>query len=744
MSSIFRGGVFLSMIFLVSFFFSTPAQAAFLVGVDATPGVVAPGGSTTLHWWAIQGVFPYSCDTADSLGASAHFDILEGNQGPSNPQSFAKDTTASPSSTTTYSIKCTDATGASFSRSTTVEVSTTPVFTFSCSTGSGDASSCALPAGGGTVYIRWSRIELATSCTASGGDATWRGMSNFMSGGNVSFRLTATTSFTLECSNAAGSSSKSVSVTVAGTPPPAAVCGNGVVEGSDEVCDHGVQNGECPAFCSGTCKPNNCGPGGPIPTLTFWGNKSEVAKGQPVTLNWKTTLADTCTRKAVTPAWNGDMPGFSSSQEVIPGDGNTTGRFNFYLYCSNNFGSTPHDMFGLGNMVTVNVTDPPVIESFRAEPNTIDPGQSAALKWRVTNVTTCALYISKGATASATMLWSGNPATKTEFTVTPDTSTYYSLQCVNSTVDASGRLSTATKTEVVRVNGTPDPTACTGGATCKAGCGAGESSTGTCTGGYCCKTPDAGACTGGAICKASCGAGESPTGTCSTGSCCTSSVGSISTCQNKDAQCRSLLDCKGDSAQVGTCNNGLGVCCLAASGVPTPTLTTVSVKNPLAFNTVQDLLNSILGFLQGAIVILSLIMIVIGAMVYMTAAGDEKRVSTGKTIITAALVGLALAIAAPSFLKEIGNILEWGKVDSSAVTGAKTLAQIATSVLNFLLSVVGVIGIIMMVVGGLMYLTAAGDEDRIKTGKSITVYSIIGIAIALAALVLVTQIATFF
>ncbi|MFZ3031970.1 MAG: pilin [Candidatus Moraniibacteriota bacterium] len=727
----------------MSFFFSTPAQAAFLVGVDATPGVVAPGGSTTLHWWAIQGVFPYSCDTADSLGASAHFDILEGNQGPSNPQSFAKDTTASPSSTTTYSIKCTDATGASFSRSTTVEVSTTPVFTFSCSTGSGDASSCALPAGGGTVYIRWSRIELATSCTASGGDATWRGMSNFMSGGNVSFRLTATTSFTLECSNAAGSSSKSVSVTVAGTPPPAAVCGNTIIE-TGETCDDGLsQNGVCPKRCSVDCQPNTCGPGGPVPTLGFWGNKSEVAVGQPVTLNWKTTLADTCTRKAVTPAWNGDIPGFSSSQEVIPGDGKTTGRFNFYLYCTNNNGSTPHDMFGMGDMVAVNVTNPPVIDRFSAVPNKIDVGQSSTLEWRVSNADGgCALY--EGKTASGRPIWSGSGTTTTSKVVSPTVSTYYTLECTNSVKDASGRLSRTSRDEIVRINGTVDPAACTGGSACKASCSAGESATGTCTGGSCCKAPDASTCTGGAICKASCGVGESSTGTCSTGSCCTSSIGSISTCQNKDAQCRSLLDCQGDSTQVGSCNNGLGVCCLTSSIVSTPTLTTVSVKNPLAFDTVEGLLNSILGFLQGAIVILSLIMIVIGAMVYMTAAGDEKRVSTGKTIITAALVGLALAIAAPSFLKEIGTILDWGGVDGSAVTGAKTLAQIATSVLNFLLSVVGVIGIIMMVVGGLMYLTAAGDEDRIKTGKSITVYSIIGIAIALAALVLVTQIATFF
>jgi uncharacterized membrane protein len=133
---------------------------------------------------------------------------------------------------------------------------------------------------------------------------------------------------------------------------------------------------------------------------------------------------------------------------------------------------------------------------------------------------------------------------------------------------------------------------------------------------------------------------------------------------------------------------------------------------------------------------------VIGSIVYMTSAGDEKKATTGKTIITAALVGLALAIAAPSFLKEIGTILGWGNnVNGGAVQNAKTLVEILTTALNFLLAIVGVIAIIMLVIGGLMYLLSAGDEDRMKTGKKIVIYSLIGIAIALAALVLVTQVA---
>lgn len=210
-------------------------------------------------------------------------------------------------------------------------------------------------------------------------------------------------------------------------------------------------------------------------------------------------------------------------------------------------------------------------------------------------------------------------------------------------------------------------------------------------------------------------------------------------CANGDV-CKSSCDPNKED-RIGPCDYGLSCCRLR---VPPEQIVSSNIDNPLELNTVEDVLDSVLGSLQAIIAILSIIFIVIGGILYITAAGDEGRIRTAKGAITAAMVGLALGIGAPSFLKQIGEVLGWGAIDSGPVADAETLAGIATNVLNFLLSIVGVIGIIMLVIGGLMYLTAAGDEDRINTGKKIVNYSIIGISVALAALVIVTQIAKFF
>ncbi len=165
--------------------------------------------------------------------------------------------------------------------------------------------------------------------------------------------------------------------------------------------------------------------------------------------------------------------------------------------------------------------------------------------------------------------------------------------------------------------------------------------------------------------------------------------------------------------------------------------------NPLGYNTVDAVLTSILRALQTTIVLLAIVFIVIGGILYITSAGDQARMGTAKGAFTAALIGLAIAVAAPTFLKEIYKIL--GATDKSGTTNnALSLAQILNNTLQFLLGVAGTIALIAMVIGGIMYLTAGADESRIDTGKKIFKAAIIGTVIIMAALVIVRTVAKFF
>lgn len=173
-----------------------------------------------------------------------------------------------------------------------------------------------------------------------------------------------------------------------------------------------------------------------------------------------------------------------------------------------------------------------------------------------------------------------------------------------------------------------------------------------------------------------------------------------------------------------------------------PEAQTTDFPNPLKFTTVSEVVNSLLDNLRGIVALIAIVFIIIGGVMYMMSSGNEKMIESAKKTITASLIGMAIVLAAPTFLKEIKAILggsgdEWTDVDK-----ALTIKEIALRVVDFLLSVIGILGIIGLVIGGVFYLTAYGDEDRIDTGKKILTASLIGIAIAIASVVLVRQIAS--
>lgn len=71
---------------------------------------------------------------------------------------------------------------------------------------------------------------------------------------------------------------------------------------------------------------------------------------------------------------------------------------------------------------------------------------------------------------------------------------------------------------------------------------------------------------------------------------------------------------------------------------------------------------------------------------------------------------------------------------------APTIPQLLLNILNFLLQMFGIVAIIALLVSGIFYLTAFGDEDRIKTAKQGMTYSIIGIVVVLSGMIIIRTI----
>jgi hypothetical protein len=173
---------------------------------------------------------------------------------------------------------------------------------------------------------------------------------------------------------------------------------------------------------------------------------------------------------------------------------------------------------------------------------------------------------------------------------------------------------------------------------------------------------------------------------------------------------------------------------------------TIEPEPILTGGTITQFLEEILLHLQNIIAFLAILFIAIGGALYITSAGNQGMLTAAKLCIVGAILGLALAAAGPSFLRQL-MIIVYGSPTAVIPTNlgaAPTIAQITENALSFLLSIIGMLAIIGLTISSVLYLLAGGDPGQAEKAKQSMKYSIIGIAAAGASLIIVQQIVDFF
>jgi hypothetical protein len=74
--------------------------------------------------------------------------------------------------------------------------------------------------------------------------------------------------------------------------------------------------------------------------------------------------------------------------------------------------------------------------------------------------------------------------------------------------------------------------------------------------------------------------------------------------------------------------------------------------------------------------------------------------------------------------------------------GNASLTAIMANLTNALIFLVGAISVIMMVIGGLRYVTSNGDSKSVEGAKNTITYAVIGIIVAIAAYAIVNFVVT--
>lgn len=125
---------------------------------------------------------------------------------------------------------------------------------------------------------------------------------------------------------------------------------------------------------------------------------------------------------------------------------------------------------------------------------------------------------------------------------------------------------------------------------------------------------------------------------------------------------------------------------------------------------------------------LAIFFIIYGGFLFMTGGSNPSQVEKGRKAVLNAIVGLVILLGAIAITNFIFSLI--GSVDTKAAN-ADTL--LLANALNLVYFIAGTISVIVIIIGGIMFATSAGDAGKVTRSKNMLTYAIVGLVIILVA-----------
>ncbi len=140
---------------------------------------------------------------------------------------------------------------------------------------------------------------------------------------------------------------------------------------------------------------------------------------------------------------------------------------------------------------------------------------------------------------------------------------------------------------------------------------------------------------------------------------------------------------------------------------------------------------NITSMVLGIVGYLAIALVMWGGIQYMLAQGDPGKLAKGKKTITNAVIGIIITMSASIISGAVSEI----------VSGAsKNRTQFFKEIFNKVFLWSGIIAVIMMVYGGVQYVTSTGNPQATAKAKSTILYSAIGLLIVIFAAAIISTV----
>lgn len=169
---------------------------------------------------------------------------------------------------------------------------------------------------------------------------------------------------------------------------------------------------------------------------------------------------------------------------------------------------------------------------------------------------------------------------------------------------------------------------------------------------------------------------------------------------------------------------------------------TIEEISGLGSNSIGDISESILGTIVMFLGLVMIVLIIYAGVLWMTAQGESDKIDKAKKVMSQSAIGLLLVISSMSIVSFISTAL-------SGATGSRSLVMffsandvglanasaeaIVARVAEGILGILSLVAVVLVIYGGVLWMTAGGEEDKVDRAKKIIRNAFIGLLLLVSA-----------
>lgn len=151
--------------------------------------------------------------------------------------------------------------------------------------------------------------------------------------------------------------------------------------------------------------------------------------------------------------------------------------------------------------------------------------------------------------------------------------------------------------------------------------------------------------------------------------------------------------------------------------------------DPINVGTIQGLLTRIIDFAEEVVRPLSVLAILWAAFLYVSAGGDEGKVSKGHRALTYGVIGLFIVLASDFLVAALQGVAD-------TADAAETLTDFIEEVAKLFGYFIMAASVIAVLYSAFLFLTSGSDPNQVTTARQALLYAVIGVAVAVVAFVI--------